>query len=236
MSTEPFGVAASELERRVRVHAALADPTRLRIIDDLACGDASPTELQVLLGITSNLLAHHLGVLFDAGLVARRRSEADRRRSYLRLVPDALDGLLPQGSTPVSRVVFVCTANSARSQLAAALWARTSAVPVASAGTHPASGVAAGALAVAVRRGVGLDQAEPRSVAEVVTVDDYLVTVCDRAHEELHHGSSAAPSPDLGLHWSIPDPVRVGDEAAFDAAFDELNQRIIRLVPRLTAI
>lgn len=218
------------------MHAALADPTRLRIVDDLAHGDASPTELRVLLGIPSNLMAHHLGVLVDAGLVARRRSEADRRRSYLRLVPDALDGLLPRGMTPVSRVVFVCTANSARSQLAAALWARASAVPVASAGTRPAARVAAGALAVADRRGLGLGEAEPMPLAEVVTDDDYLVTVCDRAHEELHQGPGVARALAPGLHWSIPDPVRIGDEAAFDAAFDELNQRIIRLAPRLTAV
>lgn len=235
MSTDS-SPSAPDLDRRVRVHAALADPTRLRIVDDLAQGDASPTELQALLGITSNLMAHHLGVLVDAGLVARRRSEADRRRSYLRLVPDTLDGLLPRGMTPVSRVVFVCTANSARSQLAAALWARASTVPVASAGTRPASRVAAGALAVADRRGVGLVQAEPMPLAVVVTDDDYVVTVCDRAHEELHHGSSVAPSLASGLHWSIPDPVRIGDEAAFDAAFDELDQRIVRLAPRLTAV
>ena len=237
MSTESFAAAApAELDRRVRLHAALADPTRLRIVDELALGDASPTELQAVLGISSNLLAHHLGVLRAAGLVTRQRSEADRRRSYLLLVPDALDGLLPRGTTPVSRVVFVCTANSARSQLAAALWARASAVPVASAGTRPAGRVATGARAVADRRGIELVQAEPSALADVVTDDDYLVTVCDRAHEELHEGSRVAPSPSSGLHWSIPDPVRIGDEAAFDAAFDELNRRIIRLAPRLTAV
>lgn len=225
-----------ELDRRVRVHAALADSTRLRITDHLAYGDASPTELQALLGIPSNLLAHHLGVLGDAGLVTRHRSEADRRRSYLRLMPDAMDGLLPRGVTPVSRVLFVCTANSARSQLAATLWARASAVPVASAGTHPASRVAAGALAVADRRGVGLGQAQPMPFAEVVQRDDYLVTVCDNAHEELHQDSGAAPSLAWGLHWSIPDPVRIGTAAAFDAAFDDLNQRITHLATHLTAV
>jgi ArsR family transcriptional regulator, arsenate/arsenite/antimonite-responsive transcriptional repressor / arsenate reductase (thioredoxin) len=35
----------------------------------------------------SNLLAHHLRVLEEAGLVTRHRSEGDKRRSYLRLVP-----------------------------------------------------------------------------------------------------------------------------------------------------
>ncbi|RYB96041.1 ArsR family transcriptional regulator [Nocardioides glacieisoli] len=230
------GGGSRELDRRVRVHAALADSTRLRITDHLAYGDASPTELQALLGIPSNLLAHHLGVLGEAGVVTRRRSEADRRRSYVRLLPDALDGLLPRNGTTVSRVVFVCTANSARSQLAAALWARVSAVPVASAGTHPAGRIAAGALEVAGRRGVALGQAQPLPFADVVRPDDYLVTVCDNAHEELHQTSSDLPSLAMGLHWSIPDPVRVATAAAFDAAFDELNQRVIHLAPHLTAV
>ncbi|MGZ5400436.1 MAG: metalloregulator ArsR/SmtB family transcription factor [Nocardioides sp.] len=230
------GGGSAELDHRIRVHAALADETRLRITDHLAYGDASPTELQALLGIPSNLLSHHLGVLGDAGLVTRHRSDADRRRIYLRLLPDALDGLLPRGVTPVSRVVFVCTANSARSQLAAALWARASAVPVSSAGTHPASRVAPGALEVAGRRGVGLGQAHPLPLAEVVRRDDYLVTVCDNAHEELHQHSGAAASLAWRLHWSIPDPVSVGTPAAFDSAFDELDQRITRLATHLTAV
>jgi DNA-binding transcriptional ArsR family regulator len=62
------------LARRVAVHAALADPARLRITDTLADGDASPSELAALLAMPSNLLAHHLRVLEDAGLVSRHRS------------------------------------------------------------------------------------------------------------------------------------------------------------------
>ena len=83
-----------DLERRSRVHGALADPSRLRIVDTLSLGDASPKELQAMLGMPSNLLAHHLHVLEGAGLLFRHRSQSDRRRSYLRLVPSALDGLL----------------------------------------------------------------------------------------------------------------------------------------------
>ncbi len=45
-----------------------------------------------------------------------------------------------------------------------------------------------------------------------------MVTVCDRAHEEL-----GADSP---VHWSIPDPVAVGSRAAFDRAHDELATRV----------
>ena len=232
MTVEQIGDGSAELNRRIRVHAALADPARLRITDHLGYGDASPTELQVLLGMPSNLLAHHLRVLDDAGLVTRHRSESDRRRTYLRLVPDALDGLLPGGVTPVTRVVFVCTANSARSQLAAALWQKASTVPATSAGTHPADQVAPGAVRAARRHGLNLGKTQPRRLADVVSSDDYMVTVCDNAHEELH---THAPGPHLGraVHWSVPDPLRVGTDAAFDAAYDDLAHRVTDLAPRL---
>jgi len=232
MTERPRGGSSPDLDRRTRVHAALADPARLRIVDQLSYGDASPTDFQTLLGMSSNLLAHHLQVLDRAGLVTRHRSEADRRRSYLRLVPDALEGLLPDGVTHVQRVVFVCTANSARSQLAAALWSRASSVPVASAGTNPAPKVASGAVAAARRRGLRLAKTAPRQVADILTRDDYVVTVCDNAHEEL---GASPPECRQRLHWSVPDPVRSGTDAAFDAAYDDLATRVAHLALRVTA-
>src|SRR5246127_5146631 len=82
-----------DLERRAILHAALADPARLRITDTLHTGDASPSELAAMLAMPSNLLAHHLHVLEQAGIITRRRSEGDRRRTYLQLIPGALDAL-----------------------------------------------------------------------------------------------------------------------------------------------
>src|SRR5688572_17662564 len=118
-------VGAMDFQSRVVGFAALAEPARLRIVDLLGAGDASPGELRADLGLPSNLLAHHLKVLEDAGIVSRHRSHADKRRTYLRLHRDRLAGLLPAASSAsgaaAERVVFVCTANSARSQLAAAL-------------------------------------------------------------------------------------------------------------------
>jgi ArsR family transcriptional regulator, arsenate/arsenite/antimonite-responsive transcriptional repressor / arsenate reductase (thioredoxin) len=224
----------ASVERRVAVHAAMADRTRMRIVDHLSYGDASSSELQAVLGISSNLMAHHLAVLERAGLLGRRRSEADRRRSYLHLLHDALEGLLPQGVTPVPRVVFVCTANSARSQLAAALWARSSAVPVVSAGTHPARKVAAGAVATARRHGLKLAPSGPTPLADVLRRDDFVVTVCDNAHEELDRDQSTLAQV-RRLHWSVPDPVPEGTKTAFDAAFGDLHQRVTHLAPRLRA-
>lgn len=216
------------VQRRAAVHGVLSDPGRLAVVDMLAWGDRSPSELATQLGMGSNLLAHHVNVLVEHDLVRRSRSEGDRRRTYLSLAPGALDDLRPAGSaaTPPIRVLFVCTANSARSQLAAALWQAASELPTASAGTHPAAQVAPGALRAARRRhlrGLGT----PRALQQVRGAGDFVVTVCDRAHEE---------TGDLAdCHWSVPDPVRTGNDAAFDAAVDELERRIALLAPHLTA-
>jgi protein-tyrosine-phosphatase/DNA-binding transcriptional ArsR family regulator len=208
---------SKELRRRAAKYAALADPARLAIVDTLGRGDASPKELQTTLGMPSNLLAHHLKVLEKQGILIRSGSEGDRRRTYLQLVPSALDGMGNGQVQAVSRVLFVCTANSARSQLAAALWRTVSTVPAASAGTHPAKRIDPGAVAVASRHELPFRVRRPRSVAEVRTEGDFVITVCDEAHEKL--GSD-------GLHWSVADPARTGTDAAFDAAFVELGRRV----------
>lgn len=216
----------SELARRAALHAALADPARLQIVDTLTVGDASPSELAAMLAMPSNLLAHHLRVLEGEGLITRTRSEGDKRRSYLRLVPEVLDELAPPALRPVVRVLFVCTANSARSQLAAALWRHASPVPATSAGTHPTERIDPGALATAERHRLPLRRLRPRALGDVHGSDDLIVTVCDLAHEEL--GDRA------DLHWSVPDPARTGTPAAFDRAYDELTRRVSDLAPRLS--
>ena len=214
-------------QARVAKHAALADPARLRIIDLLTLGDYSPTELQAELGIPSNLLSHHLRTLETAGLATRHRSEADKRRSYVRLTSGALEGLSPGREHGVRRVLFVCTRNSARSQLATALWRRVSEIPATSAGTHPAGRVAQGAIDVAQRHGVTIENVTPRQLADVVTNDDFIVTVCDNAHEELLSLE--------GIHWSVPDPLRLNTNDAFEHAFLDISNRIGDLAPRLHA-
>jgi ArsR family transcriptional regulator, arsenate/arsenite/antimonite-responsive transcriptional repressor / arsenate reductase (thioredoxin) len=212
---------------RAAVHAALADPARLQIIDTLGAGDTSPSELAAMLAMGSNLLAHHLRVLERAGLITRRRSDGDHRRSYLQLIPGALEPLTGPAARTARRVLFVCTANSARSHLAAALWRRASTLPAASAGTHPAAQIEPGALAAARRHRLPMRRLQPRHIGDVRQDGDFVITVCDLAHEELGHQAA--------VHWSVPDPVPAGDPASFDAALAELSHRVERLVPRLAA-
>ena len=224
MSTDRRSLAA-----RAAVHAALGDPGRLAIVDALLLGEASPTELQRLLAMPSNLLAHHVRILQNVGLIIRHRSEADRRRTYLSLVPGSLDALRPVAVYDAVRVVFVCTHNSARSQLAAAIWNDASQVPAASAGTHPAEAVHPGTVAAAQRHHVRLVPTAPRHVLDVLAPDDVVITVCDAAHEELTANTqNAVPG---WLHWSIPDPARTGQTDAFDRVVDELTSRIDRVAP-----
>ncbi|ALM18960.1 ArsR family transcriptional regulator [Mycobacteroides abscessus] len=212
---------------RVAVHAALADPTRLAIVEALSIGDASPTELQARLSIpSSNLLAHHLGVLQSAGVVHKRRSEGDRRRWYLRLIPQVLDSMCTTSPTSVSRVVFVCTQNSARSQLAAAAWRAQSPIPAESAGTRPARRIHPEAIETARRHGLELAAAAPRRLDDVLQASDYLIVVCDNAHEEL-------PAIITRSHWAIQDPVPDGGTAVFDEVMTDIDSRIGRLAPRL---
>ena len=218
---------SSDLARRAAVHAVLADPARLRITDVLAAGDASPSELAAMLAMPSNLLAHHLHVLEETGIIIRRRSEGDRRRTYLQLVPGTVDDLVAPPGPAAHRVLFICTANSARSHLAAALWRRASTIPAASAGTHPADSIAPGAVAAAGRHQLPLPRLRPRHLSQVRQDGDLIITVCDLAHEEL--GALAA------VHWSVPDPVPAGDPGSFDLALTTLADRVGRLAPRLVA-
>lgn len=208
------------------MYAALGDPARLRIADILSLGDASPSELAAALDMPSNLLAHHLKVLREVGLVSSHRSQGDGRRQYLRLTDRTL---LSPDDEPIAapgRVVFVCTANSARSHLAAALWRQASRVPAASAGTHPGEHIDPGAIDAAVRHEVPLPRIRPRPIGDVLIPDDLVITVCDLAHEQLPAGE---------LHWSIPDPVRVGTPEAFDSALADIEARVLSLVPRLAS-
>ncbi len=248
--------AGVSLILRARRHAALGEPVRLAMVDHLLLGDASPGELGDLVDLPTNLLAHHLKALDEGGLIRRVRSEGDRRRSYVQLCLDDpgvaafLTGSAPWGpgipglpagpGTGVSRVVFVCTHNSARSQLASAAWARVSPIPTASAGTHPVARVHPRAVAAGRRHGLCLAGAKPHPLADTIRAGDLLVAVCDNAHEELANTSAISakiqrPPLIVGrgwLHWAIPDPVRVETEVAFETAY----QHITTWVDRLAAV
>lgn len=223
-----MNVDSSLLAVRARVHAALGDPTRLTIADILATGDASPGEIGARLGLPTNLVAHHVNVLAGAGVVDRVRSEHDRRRNYLRLLRSGLAALNTPPLPAPGRVLFVCTRNSARSQLATALWSAVSDIPAASAGTDPAPRVNPRAVRTARKHGLRLSKTGTAALDDVAADGDLLVAVCDHVHETL-------PPQRERLHWSVPDPVPVDTDEAFEAAYTDLAVRIDRLAPALSA-
>ena len=217
-----------ELERRAALHAALGEPVRLAIVEQLAVSDRAPSGLSIQFDLPGNLLAHHLDVLERVGLIERTVSAGDRRRRYVRLRHQALGDVgVGRVRRRAGRALFVCTHNSARSQLAAALWRHRTGDDATSAGTHPTERVHPGAVAAARRAGLELNDAVPRPLEDGDLDAAVIVTVCDRAYEELD-------TPVDWLHWSIADPLEAGTRRAFDAALAELDDRITAIAPETT--
>lgn len=211
-----------DIETRASRHLALGDTRRLAIVDELSSGDRTVSELAHLVDLPSNLVAHHLDVLESADLIERHPSEGDRRRRYVTLRWDRL----PPAPAPLiapATIAFVCTHNSARSQFAAALWKAATGAKVASAGTQPAAAIHPKAVKVASEHGVDLSGHTPSGYETIPWRPDLVISVCDRAFEE------GVPEAKQHLHWSVPDPVRVGTLDSFRFAFAEIAQRIDHL-------
>ena len=211
------------VEERAAVFAALGDPHRLAIIDALALSDLTPSDLAATSGLGSNLLAHHLRILVEAGLVRTTRSEGDGRKRYVTLVPGPSRRMLAGGTNLTGGFAFVCTHNSARSQFAAARFEQLTGESASSAGTHPASSVHPGAVEAGLAYSLDLSVRIPRNYDSLGPCD-VVVSVCDRA---LEHG---LPAHRHHLHWSIPDPTLATDSKAFATAFAEIDRRLERLL------
>ena len=129
--------------------------------------------------------------------------------------------------TPI-RVLFLCTANSARSQIAEALLRHggRGRVEAASAGARPADKVHPAALGVLAKHGIPPPGRGPRASGDLLGRRwDIVITVCDQAREAC----PVLPEATLSVHWRMPDPARAAaaDEAeAFGDAFRMLRRRI----------
>jgi protein-tyrosine-phosphatase len=211
------------LKQKAKVHAALGDPIRLGLVAELELGDKTFQELAAAASVTGNLVAHHLDVLQQAGLIERTVSEGDRRRRYISLNPAPLGELVTVRTLRARSVLFVCTHNSARSQYAAASWRRRTDQVADSAGTHPADRIHPRAVQVAMENGVDLADCQPKGYESLKATFDLVVSVCDRARE------FGSPLVRPNLHWSVADPVKVGTLKAFRVAFADLDRRIDRL-------
>lgn len=216
-------VEVSDREWRAGLHRALGESSRLAIVEALAVSDCTPGELRAVTGLDWNLLGFHLGVLEDAGVVARGVSRGDRRRRYVRVQPEVLEYVrVPVSLSRVRSPLFVCTGNSARSPFAAALWREFTGHEAASAGAAPAAAVEPLAVEVAGAYGLDLSGWRPRGYAEVGGEPEVVVSVCDRALE------GGIPFAGWRVHWSVPDPA-ADERVTFEAAFADIAERINRL-------
>ena len=230
-----------------------AHPIRWRLLGELARSDRAVRELTALTGEPQNLVSYHLRELRDAGLVHAHRSSADGRASYYAidlahcrdLLGEAGFGLHPglrlvreesAASVKGARVLFLCTGNGTRSQMAQALLAHMSGgdVIVASAGSHPKP---VHPNAIRAMAEIGVDISANRS-KHMDTLRhrkfDVVVTLCDRVREVCPEFPGVAEP----VHWSIPDPgltAPTDDKSypAFVATRRELETRISFLLSSL---
>ena len=148
--------------------------------------------------------------------------------------PRSADG--GEGARPI-RVIFVCTANSARSQMAEAILRRDGGerFEVVSAGVEP-RGVHPLTIRALARAGIDLGDARSKSVTEFLGQSfDYVITVCDRARESCPVFPGGAET----LHWGFDDPAEAeGTEAqrlaAFERVLGEIAGRIRTFIPLAT--
>jgi protein-tyrosine-phosphatase/DNA-binding transcriptional ArsR family regulator len=215
------------LEGRAHRFAALGEPARLAIMDALQVGDLSPRDLGESLGLPSNLLTHHLRVLSSAGLVVRRRSQGDKRKSYICRVPGVLEFLLPHiVPFAVERVHFVGSGNALRSLLAEAMWQEVSSVPVTSSGIEPVLEVGDDLYVLLDRHDLITPQHPPQGFVEAVQSGDTIITVCDAAAERVGGQAFA--------HWSIPDPLLAGASETVEQTYSLLATYVNRLATQVS--
>jgi len=229
---------------------------RWRLLCELSRSDRRVRELTHAVGEPQPLVSYHLGKLRTAGIVFARRSSFDGRDSYysldverygellaaagaelhpaLRLSPLPSDTTRSRSRRP--RVLFLCTGNSARSQMAEALLRELSdgRIDVASAGSRPKP---RHPNAVRAMRERSLDISRQRSKHMDVFRGrrfDYVVTLCDRVREVCPDFGETATT----MHWSIPDPAsEPGSDRdtfpAFARTAVELETRIRFLLDRI---
>ena len=125
-----------------------------------------------------------------------------------------------------TRILFVCTGNSARSQMAEGL-ARHLAAPgveVASAGTHP-TGVSPFAIEALRDRGIDISAQRSKAIEDLPGEFDYVITLCDTAARNC----PVLPARRARLHWSLPDPILAGSsDAERQRFFHSLREDIER--------
>ncbi|HZQ85794.1 MAG TPA: ArsR family transcriptional regulator [Acidimicrobiales bacterium] len=231
----------------------LSDPLRWQLVAELGRSDRRVGELVQLVGKPQNLVSYHLGELRSAGVVSARRSSADGRDVYYRadlfgcrallgqaglllhpglaLTPMPPDSVKPRRARP--RLLFLCTGNSARSQIAEALIEHRSGgtVEARSAGSQPKP-LHPNAVRVMAERGIDIAGRPTKSLSRFArTRFDRVITLCDKVREVCPE----FPGAPVTAHWSMADPAAAGDTDAetypvFEQVADEIESRVALLL------
>ena len=227
---------------------------RWQLVTELGSSDRRVGELVQLVGKPQNVVSYHLAELRRGQLVSARRSSADGRDVYYRahlfrcrdLLADAggslhaglslqaLDGTVRPRR---ARVLFLCTGNSARSQMAEALVEHRSkgVVTARSAGSHPKA-LHPNAVRAMAERGIDIAGRPTKPLTRFVRSRfDHVITLCDKVREVCPE----FPGAPTTAHWSIPDPAVNGRAEASYLAFqqvaDDIDERVTLLLADLSS-
>ncbi|MFL6203819.1 MAG: ArsR family transcriptional regulator [Acidimicrobiales bacterium] len=233
----------------------LSDPLRWQLVTELGRSDRRVGELVQLVDKPQNLVSYHLKELRQGGIVSARRSSADGRDVYysadlLRcrallgeagrsLHPAAVPGHVDRRARhrrTRPRLLFLCTGNSARSQIAEALVEHRSSgeVEARSAGSHPKP-LHPNAVRVMAERGVDIAGRPTKPLSQFARNRfDRVITLCDKVREVCPE----FPGNPITAHWSIADPAAAGDTdkatyPAFERVADEIDARVDALLAEL---
>jgi ArsR family transcriptional regulator, arsenate/arsenite/antimonite-responsive transcriptional repressor / arsenate reductase (thioredoxin) len=217
-------------------------PMRWAILRELARSDLRVRELTAALDEPQSLVSYHLRRLRSSGLVATRRSSFDGRDAYYRVdlarcqdlfadtgaaLHPALRLVAPPAPPPAdrARVLFLCTGNSSRSQIAEGLLRQMAPdrAEAFSAGSRPKA-VHPEAIRTMSERGIDISGARSKHLSVFATDRfDYVVSLCDRVREVCPE----FPGTPRTAHWSVPDPAAEPERSgAFARVADELTERI----------
>jgi protein-tyrosine-phosphatase/DNA-binding transcriptional ArsR family regulator len=251
LQKEQINVMNPNLETTISALRNFGEPNRLTIISLLSAGPMLVGDICNASGLPLTLVSQHLRVLRESGMVQAIRDNKDARAVWYSLNPERLreiktalsmvfdmtkivDGRLNQTKQNSNltidkfRVLFLCSGNSARSQMAEALLNQKGEgiFEARSAGTHPRQ---PHPITIKALEEIGIIPGSLRSKHYSEFQNEpfrYIITVCDRANEECPEFSGAYER----IHWSIPDPVQEIPEmeayGAFVRAREELAARI----------
>ena len=233
----------------------IAHDLRWQLLKALSESDLRVQELVQAVNQPQNLVSYHLHLLAEQGLIGEHRSLADGRAVYYSLNLDRIKDLYASAGlalhpalscggggraeialSGVVRILFLCTHNSARSQMAEGILRTRSQgqIQVFSAGTHP-NQVHPLTVRISDEMGIDISHQYAKSIDAYLDQDfDYLITVCDRARQAC----PIFPGEPRLMHWSLKDPAAVpGGESekypAFRKTYQQLNTRIGYFLERL---